>query len=152
MNKFRAMKLAYQFLISIEKDYTTMTNEKDGTFEDLLALTQVDLHPIVLRLHDLILSVYPDAFINTQLGYRATTFGVGPNVMKEGFVHILPHTKWVNLGFNQGAELVDPENLLEGTGAKMRHTKIRSIDECENPTVNILIRNALAERQIALGK
>jgi hypothetical protein len=35
----------------------------------------------------------------------------------------------VNVGFFRGAELADPEGLLEGTGKLMRHVKIRP--ECD---------------------
>ena len=42
-----------------------------------------------------------------------------------------PTSKWVNLGFYQGVGLADPEGLLEGTGAKMRHVKIRSLDDAQ---------------------
>ena len=32
----------------------------------------------------------------------------------------------VNVGFFRGAEIADPEGLLEGTGKFMRHVKLRS--------------------------
>jgi hypothetical protein len=37
----------------------------------------------------------------------------------------MPMRGYVNLGFYQGALLVDPKRLLEGTGKGLRHVKIR---------------------------
>ncbi|WP_407649007.1 hypothetical protein [Devosia algicola] len=41
--------------------------------------------------------------------------------------------------------------MLEGTGAKMRHVKIRSMADCANPALVDLIRSAVSERKNALG-
>ena len=56
----------------------------------------------------------------------------------------------VNLGFYRGVELPDPEALLEGTGARMRHVKVRSVDGARRPAVRALVAAVLAERKIAL--
>ena len=72
--------------------------------------------------------------------------------MSEGYVYILPHTAWINLGFYKGTDLPDPKGLLEGTGARMRHVKIRTAKEAEQPAVRALIKAALAERKKALGR
>ena len=71
--------------------------------------------------------------------------------MLDGYAYILPYKRWVNLGFYQGAELADPEGLLEGTGAKMRHVKVRSVDEARRAAVRALVREAL-ERRRASGR
>ena len=79
------------------------------------------------------------------------TYGVGPRKMLDGYAYIMPHKRWVNLGFYQGAELADPGGLLEGTGAKLRHVKIRSLDEAKRSAVRALVEGAL-ERRRASGK
>ena len=57
-----------------------------------------------------------------RLGDRAATYGLGPRKMSEGYCYVLPHQRWVNLGFYQGAALPDPGHLLEGRrGAGPRH-------------------------------
>ena len=92
--------------------------------------------------------------INTalRLGDRAATYGVGPKKMSEGYAYILPYDGWVNLGFYKGADLKDPKNLLDGTGAKMRHVKIRSIEDANRPSIRALVKEALKERRQALGR
>jgi len=41
----------------------------------------------------------------------------------------------VNLGFYHGASLNDPAGLLEGTGKKLRHVKVRNMSEAKNPVL-----------------
>lgn len=110
------------------------------------------MRPIARRLRKVIVDVHPGYVEVVRLGDRAATFGLGPKKMSEGYAYILPHKNWVNLGFYKGTLLPDPSSLLEGTGAKMRHVKIRSIEDAEQPKIRNLIRAALSERKISLGK
>ena len=98
----------------------------------------------------MILDVHTDACEVVRLGDRAATYGVGPRKMIDGYAYILSHAAWVNLGFFKGAELPDPEALLEGTGARMRHVKIRSLDGAQRPAIRALVTAAFAERRDAL--
>ena len=41
------------------------------------------------------------------------------------FAYVNAFTAHVNVGFFRGAELADPSALLEGTGRRMRHVKLR---------------------------
>jgi len=51
----------------------------------------------------------------------------------------------VNVGFFHGAELPDPEGLLEGTGKRMRHVKLRSPGGVNDASLEQLIRAAYAD-------
>ena len=128
-----------------------MSKAQIGTFEDLLEITEESLRPIVTALREVIFEVDPNTCEVVRLGDRAATYGVGPRKMLDGYAYILPHKRWVNLGFYQGVDLADPEGLLEGTGAKMRHVKIRSLDEARRAAVRELVRGAL-ERRKASGR
>ena len=66
--------------------------------------------------------------------------------MIDGYAYILPCKKWVNIGFYQGAELADPDRLLEGTGARMRHIKVRSVEDASRPALRALVREARKRR------
>lgn len=126
-----------------------MPTPPPGSFAELLALTPTELQPVAERLRSLILAIDPDACEVVRLGERSATYGVGPKKMSEGYVYILPHRKWVNLGFYQGVYLSDPESLLQGTGKKLRHIKVASQADAEQPALADLIRAALAERRQA---
>ena len=84
------------------------------------------------------------------MGERAATYGIGPEKNTEGYAYIMPHAKWINLGFFRGAALPDPGKLLEGAGAAMRHVKIRSVEEARRPELLTLLAAALAELRAAL--
>jgi hypothetical protein len=43
---------------------------------------------------------------------------------KENICHMVANKHDVNFGFDHGAKLADPKELLMGTGANMRHIKI----------------------------
>ena len=127
-----------------------MAETKYGSFEELLELSEEALRPIVSQLRTIILAIDPDACEVVRLGDRAATYGLGPKKMSEGYVYVLPYRSWVNLGFYKGADLPDPDGLLEGTGKSLRHIKIRSLEETGNPALKKLIRLALEERGRAL--
>ena len=122
-----------------------------GTFEDIVAMTPEPLRLVTLRLRALVLSVDPEACEVVRPGDRAATFGIGPKKMSEGYCLIMPHKNWVNLGFYRGVDIADPDGLLEGTGAKMRHIKIRTLAECDNPALGQMVQEAKEERRTALA-
>ena len=122
-----------------------------GSFDDLLSMTEAPLRPVVRALRVMVLEVHAGACEVVRLGDRAATYGVGPRKMIDGYAYILPHAAWVNLGLYRGAELPDPEGLLEGTGARMRHVKVRSVDDARRPALRALVAAAWAERRGALG-
>ena len=126
-----------------------MTKAKIGTFEDLLEITEEALRPIVTALREIVLEVDADTCEVVRLGDRAATYGVGPRKMIDGYAYILPYKRWVNLGFYQGVELADPEGLLEGTGAKMRHVKVRTVGEARQAAVRALVKGALERRRVS---
>ena len=122
-----------------------------GTFEDLLEMMAEPLRPVAVALREAIMRLHPEVSEVVRLGERAATFGVGPKKMSEGYAYILPHSRWINLGFFRGASLPDHEGLLEGTGAAMRHVKIHNVDEARRPEVLTLLAAALAEQRTAQG-
>ena len=128
-----------------------MSEARLGSFEELLQMTEEPLRPVMEALRATVLAVDPDACEVVRLGDRAATYGVGPRKMLDGYAYLLPHKRWVNLGFYRGADLPDPEGLLEGTGAKMRHVKIRTLEDAAHAGLRPLIHAALARRKREAG-
>ena len=70
---------------------------------------------------------------------KITGFGTGLKKNTEHFCWVSPAKKHVTFGFNYGAELPDPQNILEGTGKLYRHFKVKSIEDLSNQAlINIL--------------
>ncbi len=127
-----------------------MAETRYGTFAELMENAAPEARPIAQRLRELIMGIDPNTVEVVRLGDRAATYGVGPKKISEGYAYLMAQNNWVNLGFFQGADLPDPAGLMEGTGKKMRHVKVRSLETAEQPQLRTLITAALAERTQAL--
>jgi hypothetical protein len=51
----------------------------------------------------------------------------------------------VNVGFFQGADLADPRGLLQGSGKRMRHVKVKPTDDLDSRALGALIDAAYAD-------
>ena len=68
------------------------------------------------------------------------------------FAYVGVFTRHVNLGFFRGALLPDPLRLLEGTGKRMRHVKLRPGQAENAPGLAALIAAAVRDaRRLAAG-
>jgi hypothetical protein len=102
----------------------------DEEIEYALAERAPQMRETVLALRELVQETVPGIheaidMTDHMFGYGAHQYGASG----WGAVYIAAYTRWVNLGFMEGADLPDPEGLLEGTGKTMRHVKIRSLEE-----------------------
>ena len=61
------------------------------------------------------------------------------------FCHPVAYENHVNLGFNLGAELHDPEGLLQGTGKLIRHVRIDSPAVLSQQGLQELIHQAVSQ-------
>ena len=57
----------------------------------------------------------------------------------------------VNVGFFRGAELADPDGLLEGTGKFMRHVKLRPDQQVDDAALKKLIHSAYMDMKQRLN-
>jgi hypothetical protein len=127
------------------------TIDTHGSFDDALSGSSGHVRKIAKRLRKLIVDVYPDVVEVPWPKQRIVGYGVGPNKMSEHFCYIGAHKEHVNLGFYYGAVLSDPKGLLEGTGKKFRHIKVRDIEEVDRPPLRHMVQLSLEERKKTLG-
>ena len=66
------------------------------------------------------------------------------------FAYVNAFKAHVNVGFFRGAELADPEGLLEGTGRFMRHVKLSPAEDIDERSLRALIRTAYADMRSRL--
>ena len=59
------------------------------------------------------------------------------------FVYMMAFKYYVNFGFSRGSELDDPRGLLQGTGEKMRHVKLSSVEDIDTDALTSFIRQAV---------
>ena len=97
--------------------------------------------PIVEALRKLLESVAPlarESIYHDALWY-------GPLNSGYPIFYITVFQAHVNLGFFFGGFVPDPEKLLVGSGKRMRHIKITSVQETENPAIASLLAQAWAD-------
>ncbi|MEO0879487.1 MAG: DUF1801 domain-containing protein [Pseudomonadota bacterium] len=70
--------------------------------------------------------------------------------LKHAFCHIPVYSNHINLGFNLGSDLDDPDRILSGSGKKIRHVSIRESSDLRHPAIVRLLADAvlLAESQL----
>ena len=127
------------------------TVETHGSFDDALSGSSAQVKEIARHLRELIVDVYPDVVEVPWPKQRIVGYGIGPKKMSEHFCYIGAHREHANLGFYYGAELPDPDGLMEGTGKKLRHIKVRDVEEIDQSSLRRYIQLALDERKKALG-
>ncbi len=66
----------------------------------------------------------------------------------QGFIHIATYAKHVNLGFDRGTELEDPDGLLKGTGRLIRHIRLNSASDLKQEAILRLIDDAVDQGRI----
>jgi hypothetical protein len=91
----------------------------------------------------LVASVTPDATETLKIGWKVLWYGFGKK-MAEQFAVIMPTKNHVSLGFSHGAELPDPSGRLEGEGKKIRHVKLRTSADLDDPAITTLLRVEVA--------
>lgn len=123
-------------------DLNIKTSGGNSTFEDVIAVVPSEIQEIAHAMRVMLADIMPGITEVPWGKQKIAGYGVGEKKLSEHFAYIAPYKKHVNLGFMYGADLPDPENLLEGSGELMRHIKIRSVEELENPAIRTLLEKA----------
>ena len=105
--------------------------------DNFLALYDSKVRELALQVRELVYLVIPDAVENVQTGWKHIGYGSSTK-MTDQICYIAPLKSSVNLGFNRGAEIPDPERLLVGTGKLLRHVKIKKAEDINQRIVDLL--------------
>jgi hypothetical protein len=113
-----------------------------------LIVSRFDPHveELARRARALITDVYPRIVEVPWPNQNVIGYGVGPRKMSQHFCYIAVHRDHINLGFNYGSELPDPMHLLEGPGKLLRHVKIVTPEDLDNPALRQLLEAASTHR------
>ena len=115
-------------------------------FEKAIANFSPEIKNIAWQTRQLIYEILPNVIEVVWVQQKNTGYGTGPKKKTEHFCWIMPASKHVNLGFNYGAELPDPKNILEGTGKLFRHIKIKSVEQLSNQDLIKLLQYSTTYR------
>lgn len=120
-----------------------------GTFDDAMAKAGAHARELAYLLRTLVGAVMPDVVEVPWPRMRMASYGVGPKKKSEHFCYISAQKDDVNLGFYYGAELPDPDGLLQGTGKLLRHVKIRDPKAIRSRHLRQLLKAATKHRMPA---
>ena len=115
-------------------------------FDEVLAGVSPQARELALQARALIQAVYPAVVEVPWPKQRVIGYGVGPKKMSEHFCYLSVSKNHINVGFMYGAELPDPEKLLDGSGKLLRHVRVTSPEELENPALRELLEVASKHR------
>ena len=127
------------------------TVERLGTWDDVFGLASPQVRAIGEALRAVIVALQPDTVEVPRRGDGAVSYGTGERKMSESHCYLAPQRDRVNLGFWHGTAIPDPHGLLEGTGKRLRHMKVRDVETARGPAVRALIEAAMEERREALA-
>jgi hypothetical protein len=110
------------------------------------------LQELVLAARKLILEEAPGASEFVYEVYTIADHFTFTERPSDAFVFTTTHANWVNLGFNFGSLLPDPDGLLRGEGKLIRHVRIAQVADLDAPGVRKLVKSAIARAERPDGK
>jgi len=103
---------------------------------------------LALAVRKLVLEEAPEAMELIYDAYSAVAVGYSfTGRPSDAFIHIAAYGRWVNLGFNYGSQLDDPQKMLQGTGQWIRHIRIGDLADVKNPALRAFVKSAIAEAE-----
>jgi hypothetical protein len=119
---------------------------KDATaFDRHLDATAPAVADIARALRRTVLEGFPGAVEVFDPGDGLLAFGTGRSIRDFSFA-IIPHKAHVNLQLADGVDLPNPDGRIEGTGKRIRHVKVRSVEDANARWVRDAIAAQVAHR------
>ena len=123
-----------------------MTRAAERELERFLAAFDPAIGRLFLAARRHVLAAAPGASELIYDAYNAVSAAYSfTGRLAEAFLHVAAYAGHVNVGFNRGAELPDPDGILAGSGARIRHVRVASAAELRAPALARLIRAAVAQ-------
>lgn len=112
-------------------------------FQVLLDFKDPELIDLFTDLRAYILELYPECNELVYHTHALTAVFSISDKLSDAFCMLPIYTKHLNLGFNKGTLLNDPDKLLTGTGNLIRHIDIKKPADYRNSKVKALLQEAI---------
>jgi hypothetical protein len=123
-----------------------MTRPPDRQLLSFLAPYGPHISDLALALREIVLNEAPAALESLFSGYAVSiAFSFTGKPLKDGFCHVVAYRDHVNLGFNRGALLPDPNHVLKGTGKSIRHVTFHDPSELEHSFIRRYLQAAIEQ-------
>ncbi|MBX2967012.1 MAG: DUF1801 domain-containing protein [Cyclobacteriaceae bacterium] len=112
-------------------------------FQYLLDFKEQEVIELFSDLRQYILELCPDSNELLYHTHALTAVFSISDKLSDAFCMLPIYTNHLNLGFNKGTLLKDPDKLLTGTGNLIRHIDVKKPGDYRNPKVKTLIKEAI---------
>jgi hypothetical protein len=112
-------------------------------FQFLLDFKDQEVIDLFKDLREYILEFYPDCNELIYHTHALTAVFSISDKLSDAYCMLPIYTNHLNLGFNKGTLLKDPNKLLTGTGNLIRHIYVKKTSDYRNPKVKALIEEAI---------
>ena len=120
----------------VHPDFQTFLDHKSGSLIELY-------HDV----RSFLLEIKPDANELLYHTHALTSVYSLSEKLGHAYCHIPIYSGHLNLGFNRGAILPDPDGVLQGTGKWIRHIPVRKPTDYRNNQVRHLVEAAIKVAQ-----
>ncbi len=111
---------------------------RHSTWDENLASHTPEVQGAARALEAIIREELPDVIVQYDPGNGLLAFGRSMK-MRDLLFALIPHAGWVNLQLAHGALLANPDGLIEGTGKRIRHVKVRSAQAAADARIRTII-------------
>jgi len=112
-------------------------------FQLLLDFKDQKIINLFIDIREYILNMYPNCNELVYHTHALTAVFSISDKLSDAFCMLPIYTNHLNLGFNKGTLLKDPNKLLTGTGNLIRHIDIKKTIDYRNEKVKALIQEAI---------
>jgi hypothetical protein len=112
---------------------------KPQTWDAVLAEHEPAVAEAARAIEALVAESLPGAVAQFDPGNGLLAIGTSQK-MRDLLFAIIPHRAHVNLQLADGVDLPDPNGLIEGTGKRIRHVKVRSAEAAASPAIRDIVR------------
>jgi hypothetical protein len=116
-----------------------VTAVKPETWDAVLAENDRAVADAARAVERLVVDTLPGAVVQFDPGNGLLAIGTSMK-MRDLLFAVIPHRAHVNLQLADGVDLPDPARIVEGTGKRIRHVKIRSVEAAASPAVRDVVR------------
>ncbi len=122
---------------------TDDTRSVDTQFDELLSSSSPGIAAIARELRAVVAEALPERAEQVDFGNRLLALGRSMK-MRDLLFAIIPHGAHVNLQLADGVDLPNPDGLIEGTGKRVRHVKVRSVEAARSPALRAAVDAQIA--------
>jgi hypothetical protein len=124
--------------------------DRAGSWDELLARQTPDVQAAARELEAQIREALQDVVVQFDPGNGLLAFGRSMR-MRDLLFALIPHAGWVNLQLADGALLPNANGLIEGTGKRIRHVKVRSAESARDAGIREIVRDQIGFAAQAAG-